>query len=199
MSRVRIDLLSGTIEAEGSEEFVRDIYQDFRERLERLPAASATSALSAGQGEHAGAAAGQGQQGGQIAGGGVPAVAGPSSAKPAARPRGPLSIVKDLDLSGQGTELGLRAFYEARQPLTAMERNVVFVYYLQRIMQLKGVTLDHVYTCYRDVGVKPPAALKQSLADTSSRRGWLDTSNFANIRISARGTTFVEYDLPHTP
>lgn len=73
------------------------------------------------------------------------------------------------------------------------------VYYLQQILGLEGITLNHVYTCYREVGFKAPDAFGQSLRDTASRTGNLDTSNTNSIKITHRGVMFVEHDLPVPP
>jgi len=76
-----------------------------------------------------------------------------------------------------------------------LERNLVFIYYLQQKMGLKNITIDHVFTCYRDIGVKVPKALQQSLWDTTNRKGWLDTSSSDNITVTVPGLNYIEHDL----
>lgn len=179
-TRIRINLNEGSIEAEGEEAFVKSIYDDFKNQLATARTNDGGSAEQAGV-EHS-----------------------PAAPKAGSAPRKALSkrakagftIVKDLDLSGKNNSKSLRDFYTEKVPSTAMERNVVFVYFLKQVVSVAQVTLDHIYSCYKDVGVKYPNALRQSVADTSSRRGWLDTKSFDDIKLATPGENYVEHDLP---
>jgi hypothetical protein len=105
-------------------------------------------------------------------------------------------IVKDLDLSGNKSKKSLKDFYREKQPTKNLERNAVFVYYLKNIAKVPNVNKNHVYTCYKDVEERVPGNLKQSLLDTSHHKGWVDTTNMDDLKISTRGENFVEHDLP---
>lgn len=201
MTKLKIDIYSGTIEVEGEVDFVRSVYDDFKDRL---------LAIRTDQPKYADTAAPDDT--GSVATKQKPAasivvrsddVDSPvelpvrTAALPARkRKNSTLALMKDLDLSEDGNDLGLADFYAAKAPWTAMESNVVFVYYLQQIMGLTGIGINHIYTCYKFVNVKYPNALKQSLADTSSRKNWLDTSSFEDIKLSAAGENYVEHELP---
>ncbi len=185
MTKLRIDLFSGTLEVDGEEGFVRSVYDDFKDRL---------LAVRAGRGTAEAASSAPA----------IDAETTPDAAsvsKPlrtAGRKRAGVSpsLVKDIDLSEEGNDFSLADFYAAKSPLTAMESNVVFVYYLQQIAQVSRISVNHIYTCYKFVNIKYPNALKQSLADTSSRKNWLDTSSFDDIKLSTAGENFVEHGLP---
>lgn len=185
-SKLRIDLSQGIVEAEGSDTFVLAVYADFKDRLtfaekRQVPPASPASPAS-------------------------PAVNGGEQKKAStttngsAKPRKPKKgrdaqvILKDLDLS-KGRNGRLKTFYEKYDLKTNYERNLVFVYYMQYELELENITDDHVFTCYRDVGAKIPKALRQSLIDTSSRNGWLDTSDMNSIRVATPGVNHLEHDL----
>ena len=196
MTKLKIDMFSGTLEVEGDDALVRSVYDDFKDRLlairpggdattdQPTPRMSGTATVSAPAS--------------------VPALDDGSLKRPpqAARAVGrrrntvSLSLIKDLDLSDASNDFSLTDFYAAKAPQTAMESNAVFVDYLQQIAQVSGITVDHIYTCYKFAGVKYPNALRQSLADTSSRKNWLDTGSFDNIKLSTAGENFVEHDLP---
>jgi hypothetical protein len=181
-TKIRVDIHQGIIEAEGSEEFVRSIYEDFKERVE-----AEGSLIS------------QSQQMRTLK---KPATKRPKAAsepkkKKAGTGSGAPSIVKDLDLSGSNKAMRLRDFYSRFSPLTNFERNLIFVYYLSHELEMTGITVDHIFTCYRDIpGVRTPNALQQSLWDTSSRRGWLDTSSTENIKVTMPGINYLEHDMP---
>lgn len=102
------------------------------------------------------------------------------------------AIIKDLDLSQPEP---LKDFYSKKTPKSALEKNTVFIYYLSKITDTKNINLNHIYSCYKEVGEKIPAALKQSLADTSSKKGWIDTKSMNDIKITLKGEGLVERDL----
>jgi hypothetical protein len=178
--------ITGTLEVEGEEEFVKSVYEQFKEELARTRLGTAVKGTPAGQ-------LIEGEADGQRKGKTAEKTGKKSSSK---RAKTSFSIVKDLDLSDKTNSESLRAFYASKAPTTAMECNAVFVYYLQQIAKVQPITLDRIYSCYKDVSIKYPNALRQSVADTSSRRGWLDTKSFDDIRLATPGENFVEHDLP---
>lgn len=105
-------------------------------------------------------------------------------------------IVSDLDLSGGPERQSFRKFVEEKNPGPGIEFNVVAVYYLERVLGINEITLEHIYTCYKDASRKPPMAFRQSLTDTASRTGHIDTKNMNSITLTIRGENFVEHDLP---
>jgi hypothetical protein len=90
----------------------------------------------------------------------------------------------------------LKQFYVEKNPNSALERNAVFVYFLQQISKIPKIATGHIYTCYKDLGIKPPVRLRQSLADTASKKGWLDTGSMNDIKVTLKGEGFVEHELP---
>lgn len=179
-TKIRIDLAQGIIEAEGDSAFVKSVYDDFKDHLNSLP----PNAMQGVKKEEQEAPA-------------------PTPSKKASPPRkkkasgGSASgkMVNDLDLSGAGGAERLKDFFSQYKISSNYERNLIFVYYLQHRLNIQGITIDHVFTCYRDVGVKVPSALQQSLWDTSKHKGWLDTSNGENITTTVPGMNHLEHDL----
>ena len=102
------------------------------------------------------------------------------------------AIIKDLDLSQPEP---LKDFYSKKNTQSALEKNTVFIYYLSKIADTKNINLNHIYSCYKEVGEKMPVALKQSLADTSSKKGWVDTKSMNDIKITLKGEGLVEREL----
>lgn len=67
---------------------------------------------------------------------------------------------------------------------------------MQKILNIESISIDDVYSCYKDIGRKVPNALKQSLTDTcSSKYGYIAVNN-NSYSISVKGENFVELDLP---
>ncbi len=119
----------------------------------------------------------------------------PQKVKTQAKAKESFSIIKDLDLSpGNGSE-GLLTFYESKAPRSLSEINTVFIYYLQKVLNLENIGVDHIYTCFKEVKKPVPTALKQSLWDTASKKGWINTNSLEDIKIAIRGENLVEQEL----
>lgn len=99
-------------------------------------------------------------------------------------------------MSVKGNKQDLKSFYTEKSPGPALEKNLVFVYYLQKIAKVQAIGVDHVYSCYKDVKAKVPENLKQSLLNTAFSKGWIDTKSMDNMTVTVPGENFVEHDLP---
>ena len=182
-AKIKIDLSVGLLEVEGSEELVLNIYNDFKERINvthvknikhealdpKLELAEKTESP-----KKSSTAKGKRKSSGQMP-----------------------SIVKNLDLSGGGTDERLKDFYAKYEAKSNFDKNLIFMYYLDHKLGLEGITVDHIFTCYRDIpNIKVPEALRQSLLDTNNRKGWIDTSDTENLKITTPGINYLEHDLP---
>lgn len=181
MTKLKIDLKSGTLEVEGEESFVRGVYQDFKDQIkqEYVPPVEKDrqidSAIDVAPQKHR---------------------VKHSTPKTGGKRKESYQIVKDLDLSAKSGKESLKDFYKKKAPTTAMQNAAVFIYYLERVRGFKNIGANHIYTCYKDVGEKVPGALRQSLLDASSKKGWLETKSMENITVSTQGENLVEHELP---
>ena len=78
----------------------------------------------------------------------------------------------------------------------AYEHNLVAVYWLTQVADVEAATSDQIYSCYRSVSWKLPHDLRNSLSQTASHKGWLDTKDADDIKITPQGLNFVERQLP---
>ena len=107
------------------------------------------------------------------------------------------TLLKDLNLMGDDSLESLRDFCGKYKVKTNLERTLVFVYYLQHKKSIAEININHIFTCYRNIdGLKIPGHLKQNLQDTSSKKGWLVTSNMEDITVPVTGVNYIEHDLP---
>jgi len=113
----------------------------------------------------------------------------------ARRATGPPKMIRDLDLAPKG-KTSLKDFVAEKQPKTQHDRNTVSVYYLSRIAEKSPVTVDHVFTCYRLMNWRPAPQFANSLALTASRKGYIDTADSQDIKVTPHGDNHVAYDLP---
>jgi hypothetical protein len=159
MARLKIDIQNGIFEADGDEQFIKELYRDYNSEKS---AKTVSKLFKKNEND--------------------------SLVKES------YSIAKDINLSMDRTTL--KQFYLAKNPQSALERNVVFVYFLQQISKITKIATGHIYTCYKDLNIKPPIKLRQSLADTASKKGWLYTGSMNDIKITLKGEGFVEHELP---
>lgn len=125
----------------------------------------------------------------------VPSVSTNSKPKKSASKPPIMSIVKDLELRPEG-KTSWRDFYNQKKPDTQQQAITVAVYYLQQVLELDKITPEYVFTCFKDVSLKTPKNMPQSIRDTAKKKGWVDTSERGNIKITNHGENLVEHDLP---
>jgi hypothetical protein len=103
---------------------------------------------------------------------------------------------KTLDLYPSG-KTSFEDFVTEKSPHDRQqEHNVLAVYWLLQIAEIDAVGPDQVFTCYRKVSWKLPPDLRNSLQKTAYEKGWLDTQEMNDIKITPPGLNFVERDLP---
>jgi hypothetical protein len=120
----------------------------------------------------------------------------PSTKKSRARKLAP-SLDRSLDLHPNG-RASLNEFHKEKAPKSQDEHNVVFVHYLKNIANVEAVTVDQIYTSYREVNARIPSNLRNSLALTSAKKGWIDSSDMENLSVTPRGENVVNIELPHS-
>jgi len=111
-----------------------------------------------------------------------------------------LAITKDLNLRPKGKKTFVD-FVNEKRPTSHEQKCTVAAYYLEKILGLKDIGVNHIYTCYKDakIGWRVPTDLRNKLSYTASQKGWLDTSNMENITLTTPGENLVEHDLPSKP
>ncbi len=125
------------------------------------------------------------------------ATAATGSAKPARPKVTAPGHDKTLDLYPSG-KTSFEDFVAEKAPHDRQqEHNVLAVYWLLQVAELEAIGSDQVFTCYRKVSWKLPPDLRNSLQKTAYEKGWLDTQEMDNIKITPPGLNFVERDLPH--
>jgi hypothetical protein len=188
-TRLKIDLSQGILEVEGSESFVKVIYNDFKTHFagietpdERKPARRTRKTKAAAK----------------VVTPEPAAKAKEVKAKPTPpKPAPPAyALIKDLSLTATDGRPSLVEFMDSKFPITNEERNIVFLYYLQHRLKLKSITLDHIYTCYRETKIRVPLNLENSLRITADQRGWITITKAGKMSLTAAGKSYVEKQLP---
>ena len=178
ITKLKIEISGSVLEIEGEESFVREIYQDYKERIPQAStkAANNLDKYNADTPKNRKTKA--------------------SRLKRVSENKKSFQIVENIDFSGKNGKEGLKNFYEKKSPKTALQKNTVFVFYLKKIKKINNVSPNHIYTCYKYVNQKLPSALHQSLYDTSNKKKLIDTKSTNNIGITVLGENLVEHELP---
>ncbi|AZD66021.1 hypothetical protein SAMN04489802_4371 [Pseudomonas chlororaphis] len=195
-AKLRIDLSIGLIEVEGSEAFILELYGDFKDRISK-PALSTTQPPQPllPSPELVNSESVETPQVSATKASAAPKpVAAAASRKPKRSKKEEPKLLTDLDLN-QGTLGRLKDFHAKYALKTNMEHNLVFAYFLKDGLGLEEVGEDHLFTCYRTVGIKIPRALRQSVLDTAQTKGWIDTDATGLIWLTTVGRNHIEHDL----
>jgi hypothetical protein len=180
-TKLKINLSEGLLEVEGSEAFVNSIYEDFKGNLlisktnEPNETKITSNPVTETKTE-------------------IKKNKTNSTPKSKKKAKGKSqNIVSDLNLRPSGKK-SLDDFISELNVKTNLERNVAFIYYLIHELKISGIGLDHVYTCYRHLKARVPAAFYQSIADTGVK-GWINTSNTEDLTLTSIGLNYVEHDM----
>ncbi len=105
-------------------------------------------------------------------------------------------LVNDLNLAGSKNYPSLVEFTDSKFPITNEERNLVFLYYLQDIRKIDNININHIYTCYKAVHIRAPLSIENSLQTTAQQYGWIDISKNGKVHVTTKGVEYVERQLP---
>lgn len=187
-TKLIINLRDGVLDVEGSEQFVREIYGDFKSEVARLKSLEAPSgrrievppitvdqaeALIHNEAEQKSAAkrvdskaSGQKSRGGKF--------------KPAFDP--------NLDVKG------ISEFYNTLKPQNVPEQILTFVMFLKEQLKMDVCTAHHVYTCFYSVRdrTKIPTAFSQAFYNTVGRTHYIQVPSLSEISVTILGGNHFE-------
>jgi hypothetical protein len=104
-----------------------------------------------------------------------------------------LQFLTDFDFRPSNKE-SLKDFANKYNAKSNFEFNLVFTYYLQEILNIQEITTDHIYSCYRHMALKLPS-FPQTLTDTKKHKGWIETADMNNLRVTRVGINHIEHDF----
>lgn len=85
----------------------------------------------------------------------------------------------------------LKEFIVRYNPKTNLERNLVFIQYLQTVTETSDVNVNHVFSCYRHLNEKLPM-FPSTLTDTKKLKGWIETSDMNNLIVVRAGWNYLQ-------
>jgi hypothetical protein len=105
-----------------------------------------------------------------------------------------VGIDKNLSLRPKGKQ-SFKEFAEEKAPADHYDKTVVAVYWLTEVASAKA-SAQAVNTCYQGADWKRPTDLRNTLQQTASKKGWLDTADSDEIKLTVPGEDYVRHDLP---
>lgn len=177
-ARLHINISQGLFEVEGEEDFVREMYDNFKAELANKPVQQTEGASKAKAPKKKAPASPKSSNG---------------SAKKKKKKTESLKVDKTLDLSGIGGAMSLDNFNAKYLPKSNLKRNVVYVEYLKEEMGFDAVTIFQVWTCYHHMKLKLPTDMKSSLKDTGkdSHGARLDAQDLDDLTVSVQGKNWL--------
>lgn len=105
-----------------------------------------------------------------------------------------LTPLNNINFRPDGIET-LKDFFSGYAAKSNLDYNLIILYWFQEKSKDSPITINHVLTAYRHLNLKIPN-LKQSLVDTKSRKGWIESGNNENLKVTREGLNYIEHDMP---
>lgn len=180
-AKLNIDLKQGLLHVEGTEDFVRAIYDDFKSRLTAAAAVPAEAATP--------------QVNNNNNGGGSGRVEPPRRTQVRTKSsRGDFvpQFNRELDTSK------LAAYYGQFELKNHSEKILVFCMFLQEVLNVEKITGNDIFTCYTAMKAvtKTPRAFPQALRDTEGKSfHYIEVKAWDDIVVPISGSNYFHHDL----
>jgi len=178
-AKLNIDLKQGLLHVEGTEEFVRAIYDDFKSRLTAAAAVPPVEAAPAPANNNGG--------------GGKSEMTRRTSVRTKSS-RGDFvpQFNRELDTSK------LAAFYNLYEPKNHAEKILIFCMFLQDELKVEKITGNDIFTCYTAMksATKTPKAFPQALRDAEGKSfHYIEVKAWDDIVVPISGSNHFHHDL----
>lgn len=192
--KLKIDLSAMTFEFEGSAEFAREALAEFL--LARQHNGKSHVNIDAESHETTDGQSDESESDDEGAKDGK-SIRKSTKKKSTAKPDS-YTILPDLDLFGKkhGRQ-SLKELYAEMggAKLNNYEASTVFVHYLTRVMSENNVGLNHMYTCFKHVGLRIPN-IRQLMYDQKKRTHFINITKLDDLKLTVNGENLIDHDLP---
>jgi hypothetical protein len=104
--------------------------------------------------------------------------------------------VRNIDFYPEGKQ-SLPELAEEKQPTNADQRNLLAVWWLEQVAEMKNIGVGQVLAAYKACGWREPASPDNALQVTASRQSWIDTKDMTAIETTPQGRNLVQHQLPN--
>lgn len=175
-TKAKINLREGTVELEGSEDFVKKYLDEFKGLLSKTPISQPPQNISF-----------------------PPQIAPPKKQK--AKQKSQKSAHKGVNIAPIPLDLksgnpNLRTLFNQKKPSNNQEIVTLFVYYINKTLGNEEASPGHIVSCYNEVSAKKPLNIPQLFRDVTNLRGWLSSNGNGTVKVTIAGENLIEHDLP---
>lgn len=201
-AKLRINLNEGTFEAEGDDEFVKEMHSEFQEYVGRF-FGERTNKLSpelrpsdgSSEDQHEKAIEDDDTDSGDAAARQKRSTPRRRRVGSSAETAGTKKLRYEPRVDPDLKLPGLVEAFNSYELKGHKDMVLFFAHYLSHNAGITPFTADHVFTCYRIVKEKPPTAFAQSLYDARKVRNFIKFEKLDVIYITHIGDTHFEHDL----
>jgi len=185
-AKLHIDFRQGILQVEGDVFLVREIYGDFKGRMQGMETifpANMQGDVSVVKQD----ASSLGLQ--------------KNTEKPrSAQKKGSSTAIKETYevvkefYSGEDGKSFLVEMKGYTNPASHQKKVTLFIYLMQKV-GVENITVNHVFTCYRLLTDKTPEKLKQAITDAKNKRAWIINDSWEDLKVHHKGEEMVEHEL----
>lgn len=187
-AKLHINLNQGLVEAEGSEEFVLKVYNDFKDKLSETSFSNSFNPANT-EGVTASPSGAKSANVSQST----------KKAKPKAKQSTNNSSKESLEVvpeffNGTESKSFLSEIKKYSLPASHQKKATLFIYVMQNI-GMQNITINHVFTCYRLLTEKTPGNLRQTITDAKNKNVWIVNEDWGDLKTHYKGDEMVEHSL----
>jgi hypothetical protein len=185
-TKIHINLAQGVLDAEGEEEFVWKVYQDFRDRLQTATQTASEAVDDA-----------------DVQSGDALEEIAPEESKSRYKSKARKTNAKQARTNGSGGGMtghkeklvdydtsGLKDFVGEYKLSSHYDKIVALVAFINTKGEQQA-TVDQIFTCYKDASLRLPDRFPQAFIDTKNKKGYIDFSGPLDIRLTNRGANYL--------
>ncbi|MCF1707404.1 hypothetical protein L0V05_01105 [Tabrizicola sp. J26] len=188
MPRLVIDIRAGHLEVEGSEEFIRSIFEDFRTNIGGKLGETEDAASELPDDDRAIAPTSNRQR---------PKRRRSSSTAASNGSEGKKSPLSNPEIDPTLKIDDLKSFFLQRKPTGNPQILLVIIAYLRDTLDMYPATVNQIYTCYWALRseIKIPAKFRQAIIDTVNKKKWLEWKSQETVAITNIGENALNHEI----
>lgn len=189
MAKLQANVLGNVLEIEGTEEFIWKLYNDFKESFLSTKTAKVlhtstpqaiTQSISSANDDNLND---------------EPQKKSKKKQKSSSISKKITLLELDRDFINSENERKFREkIKEFIIPSAHDKKITLFVYVMQKI-GMTNITLNQIFSCYRQLSEKTPNNLRQAVIDSKNKKCWIVNEDWTDIKTHHKGEEMVEFEL----
>jgi len=180
-AKIKVNLKEGTVELEGSEEFVKNYWEKISTSIKNMPVIYETELLPPINPRDTNNNHNKSKK---------------SKKAKQNRKKVDTSLIP-LDLKQNNNKPSILKLFEEKKPKSNQEIVTLIAYYLKKYLNIPAMKYGHALFCYNEIRKPKPLNIAQLFRDTVFLKKWLETGEETyTVVLSVAGENLIEHDLP---